>query len=94
MKKLLFIMIAVMCMASKCEEEDLQTYIVLEKNKDIGSHYNPFHRDNFSIETDYFVTFKNVKTGRVLIYQCHSASEFYGYQKGKKYRRYRINGDW
>lgn len=94
MKKLLFIVFAAMCMANiSCEEEELQTYVVLDKNKDVGSHFNPFHNDGFSIETDYFITFKNVKTNHVFVYKCITAEEFYGYQKGKKYRCRRFYED-
>ena len=98
MKKILLIAVAIMCMAnSDCEggsfEQDIQTYLVLDKGKDVSSHFNVFHKDGFSVETDYFVTFKNVKTNHVFVYECRSADEFYRYQKGKKYRCRRFRKD-
>lgn len=98
MKNLFVIMLAMICIAnSDCQggsfENDLQTYLVLDKDKDVSSHFNMFHRDGFTLETDYYITLKNVKTGHVFVYECRSADEFYGYQKGKKYRCRRFYKD-
>ena len=67
-------------------KKEMQTYLVVDKNKDIESHFNPFYRSGMSVGTDYYITFKNIKTNNVFVKDVHTASKFYSFQKGKKYR--------
>ena len=84
MKKLLFIFAIIL---ASCEETPREREVceVIDKGYNVSSHFNPFHNDNFSVETDYFITFRNVKTGKIHVYQCRDGKEYYSYQKGKCY---------
>ena len=91
MKKLLLPIIALLCMAnSKCAdgsfEVEKNTYYVVDKGTNIESHFNPFHRDNFEVGTDYFVTLRNEKTKKTFVHKCYNGEEYYGFEKSKRYR--------
>lgn len=100
MKKILIILLALVLMSnSDCSdhvtfETDEQVYLVLDKGSQVGSHWNPFHRDNFEVSTDYYITFQNVKTKHTFVYTTHDGKEFYMYQKGKRYRHARFHEDY
>ena len=98
MKKILLFLLALMLMSnSDCEggsfETDEQVYLVLDKGNNVSSHFNIFHKDGFAVETDYFVTFKNVSTGHTFVHKFRSGEEYYGFQVGKKYRCRRFYED-
>lgn len=57
-------------------------YTVIDKSKDIGSHYNWF-TDKQVVETSYIVVFRS-EDGEVISHEC-SASEYYSYAMGKTY---------
>jgi len=100
MKKiLLLIAISLACMSnSKCDngfsfENDECTYLVLDKGSEVGSHFNMFHKDGFEVSTDYFVTFKNTKTGHVFVHKFREGKDYYMFQKGKTYKCRRFHED-
>ena len=98
MKKLLVMLFALVLMSnSDCEggsfETDEQVYLVVDKGSGMSSHFNIFHKDNFAVETDYFITFKNVETGHTFVHKMRSGKEYFSYQKGKKYRIRRFHED-
>ena len=99
MKKILLLfIIAMVCMAnSDCRggsfEVDEQVYLVVDKGCNVSSHFNPLHNDGWSVETDYFVTFKNVKTGHTFVHEFSNGKEYYGFVKCKKYRCRRFYED-
>lgn len=87
MKKLLIFLFALVLMsASDCSvREEEFVYLVVNKDKSIGTHFNPLHKDYFEVGTDYFLVLKNTTTGNVFVHKCR-ATEYYTYEKGKKYR--------
>lgn len=99
MKKIVFlVMMSLVLMAnSDCEggsfEQDIQTYLVVDKGDHVSSHFNIFHKDGFAVETDYFVTFKNVSTGHTFVHKFNRGEDYYSYEKGKKYRCKRFYED-
>lgn len=98
MKNTVLVLFALVLMSnSDCQggsfETNEQVYLVVDKGNSVSSHFNPFHKDGFAVETDYFVTLRNVKTGNTFVYECHSGKEYYGYVKGKKYRHRRFYED-
>ena len=100
MRKIIVFLFALVLMSnSDCAdhttyENDLVTYKVLEKGSQVGSHWNPFHKDNFEVSTDYFITLQNVETKKVFIYQTRSGEEYYQFQVGKRYKMRRLHNDW
>ena len=100
MKKIIVFLFALVLMSnSDCAdhttfESDEQVYLVLDKGSQVGSHWNPFHEDGFEVATDYFITFQNVKTGYVFVHQFRSGTDYYMYQKGKRYRCTRFHEDY
>lgn len=88
MKKLLLFLFALVLMSnSDCENEPVyETYVVLEKGSNVSSHYNMFHKDHFSVETDFYVTLQNVTTKKTFVHKCSDGREYYQYQVGKKYK--------
>ena len=85
MKKIVLALLALVFVGCDLPERNREVYEVVEKGSNISSHYNPFHKDNFSIGTDYYITFKNVRTGRRYVYKCRDGKEYDGYEKGKRY---------
>lgn len=85
MKKLLISLIVLAIVACDVPKGERQVYEVIDKGNNVSSHFNPFHHNNFSIETDYYITFRNVKNGRTFVHKCSNGNEYYNYQKGKKY---------
>lgn len=90
MRKILFVLVALVCMAnSDCEggsfEQDKQTYLVVDKGSHTASHFNLLHHDGWAVETDYFVTFRNCKTGHTFVHKFSNGEDYYLYEKGKKY---------
>lgn len=88
MKKYLFIMLlSLVCMAnSECGSGNpyKSTYEVVEKSKDVGSHYN-FFTDKQVVETEYIVVLKDLKKNDVFVHKCRTAEEYYQYEVGKRY---------
>ena len=74
--------------SEECEAPKVEygTYKVMDKGKDISSHFNPFHQDNFAVETDYFVTLQNKDTHKTFVHRCKDANEYYSFQLGKSYK--------
>lgn len=98
MKKLVLFFLALVLMSnSDCEggsfEQDKQTYLVVDKGSGVASHFNLFHKDGFAVETDYFVTFKNVETGHTFVHKFRNGEDYYMYEKGKQYRCTRFYED-
>ena len=98
-KALLWLFALVLFSSSDCldhttYENDEVVYLCLDKGSQVGSHFNPFHKDNFEVGTDYFITLQNVDTKRVFIYETRDGKEFYQYQVGKRYKMRRLSDDW
>lgn len=63
-------------------QKGVYRYTVIDKSKDIGSHYNWF-TDKQVVGTDYIVVFRS-EDGEVVSHEC-SASDYYSYEIGKTY---------
>lgn len=88
MKKIILFLFALVLMSnSECENEPVyETYLVVEKGNNVSSHFNPFHKDHFAVETDYYITLQNVTTKNTFVHKCFDGNEYYQYQVGKKYK--------
>lgn len=75
-------------------ETDMQTYQVIEKGNNVSSHFNIFHENGFSVETDYFLTLQNISTGHTFVHKCRNGEEYYQYQVDKRYKCKRFHEDW
>lgn len=64
------------------QQQEVYRYTVIDKSKDIGSHYNWF-TDKQVVGTDYIVVFRS-EDGEVVSHEC-SASDYYSYEIGKTY---------
>lgn len=87
MKRLFIIVfIALVCMSnSDCDgQREQRVYEVVEKSKDVGSHYN-FFTEKQVVETVYYVIMKDAETGELRPVEC-SASSYYKFNVGKRYR--------
>jgi len=94
-KLLLFVFTLVLMSASDCEgRKEEFVYLVIDKDKSVGSHFNPLHKDGFEVGTDYYMTLKNTTTGNVFVHETSNAKLFYLYEKGKKYRHERFWDDY
>ena len=98
-KIILWLFAVVVLSSSDCAEHDTWetdevVYLCLDKGSQIGSHFNPFHKDNFEVSTDYYITLQNVKTKKTFVYTTRDGKEYYQYQVGKRYRRTRLREDW
>ena len=76
MKKVLFILLAILLIG--CHDRKMDVYEVVDKG---------VHTTNglFSGDINYYITLRNVKTGKTYGYKCRSGNEYYRYVKGKKY---------
>ena|GEM_PF-3046377 len=68
------------------QQREVYRYTVIDKSKDIGSHYNWF-TDKQVVGTSYIVVFRS-EDGEVVSHEC-SASDYYSYEIGKTYAFYR-----
>lgn len=64
------------------QQQEVYRYTVIDKSKDIGSHYNWF-TDKQVVGTDYIVVFRS-EDGEVVSHEC-DASDYYSYEIGKTY---------
>ena len=96
MKKIVLLLFAVVLMSnSECKTNQFtKRTLYVEKGNNVSSHFNPFHGNNFSVETDYFITLQNVKTKNTFVHKCSGGKEYYSYQVGKKYKVSRFHEDW
>lgn len=72
--------------SAKRQQQKVYRYTVIDKSKDIGSHYNWF-TDKQVVGTSYIVVFRS-EDGEVVSHEC-SASDYYSYEIGKTYVFYR-----
>lgn len=64
------------------QQREVYRYTVIDKSKDIGSHYN-WLTDKQVVGTDYIVVFRS-EDGEVVSHEC-SASDYCTYDVGKTY---------
>lgn len=64
------------------QQQEVYRYTVIDKSKDIGSHYNWF-TDKQVVGTSYIVVFRS-EDGEVVSHEC-DASDYYSYEIGKTY---------
>ena len=68
--------------SAKRQQQKVYRYTVIDKSKDIGSHYNWF-TDKQVVGTSYIVVFRS-EDGEVVSHEC-DVSDYYSYEIGKTY---------
>ena len=82
-KRLLISSLLLLAISGCDEQKSSYRYKVVDKSRDIDSHYN-FFTEKQVVETAYFVILQ-ADDGTVVSHKCSSPAEFYGYQIGKTY---------